>query len=150
MTGAWWQNAVVEVSATGWALTVGLIGALLVADVGVAARRPHAVGFREAVLWSVFYVAVALLFGVVFGLLAGWDLGAQYFAGYVVEKSLSVDNLFVFLIIMSTFAVPAEHQARALTIGIVAGARAAGRCSSRSARRCWTRSRSCSWCSGWR
>ena len=55
-----------------------------------------------------------------FGLVAGWDFGAQYFAGYIVEKSLSVDNLFVFLIIMGTFAVPAEQQARALTIGIVA------------------------------
>jgi tellurite resistance protein TerC len=57
---------------------------------------------------------------VAFGLLAGWGFAAQYFAGYIVEKSLSIDNLFVFLIIMSTFAVPAEQQARALTIGIVA------------------------------
>lgn len=118
MTGAWWQNAVVEVSATGWALTVGLIGALLVADVGVAARRPHVVGFWEAVAWSVFYVVVAVGFGVVLGLGAGWEFGGQFFAGYVVEKSLSVDNLFVFVIIMSTFAVPAEHQRRVLTIGI--------------------------------
>jgi tellurite resistance protein TerC len=55
---------------------------------------------------------------VVFGLVAGWDLGAQYFAGYMVEKSLSVDNLFVFVIIISAFAVPAEQQPRALTIGI--------------------------------
>jgi tellurite resistance protein TerC len=78
------------------------------------------VSFTEAVFWSRFYNAVALMFGVVFGLLAGWDLAAQYFAGYIVEKSLSVDNLFVFLIIMSTFAVPAEQQARALTIGIIA------------------------------
>ena len=62
---------------------------------------------------------MALLFGVVFGLIAGWDLGAQYFAGYIVEKSLSVDNLFVFVIIMSTFAVPAEQQSHALTLGII-------------------------------
>ena len=109
-----------EVSVAGWAATLGLIVALLAFDLGRAARRPHAVGFREAALWSVCYVAVALLFGVVFALLAGWDLGAQYFAGYLVEKSLSVDNLFVFLVIMSTFAVPAEQQARALTLGIVA------------------------------
>jgi tellurite resistance protein TerC len=109
---------VVEVSATGWALTIGLIGALLVADVGVAAHRPHVVGFSEAVAWSVFYVAVAVGFGVVVGLAAGWEFGGQFFAGYVVEKSLSVDNLFVFVIIMSTFAVPPEHQQRVLTIGI--------------------------------
>ena len=69
---------------------------------------------------SVFYVSVALAFGVVFGLIAGWDFGAEYFAGYVVEKSLSVDNLFVFVVIMSTFAVPAEHQQRVLTFGILA------------------------------
>jgi tellurite resistance protein TerC len=55
----------------------------------------------------------------VFGLIAGWDFGAQYFAGYIVEKSLSVDNLFVFVVIMSTFAVPAEHQQRVLTFGIL-------------------------------
>jgi hypothetical protein len=54
----------------------------------------------------------------VFGAVAGWDLAGQYYAGYLVEKSLSVDNLFVFVIIIATFAVPAEHQPRALTIGI--------------------------------
>jgi tellurite resistance protein TerC len=62
---------------------------------------------------------VAVLFGVVLGLVAGWGAGAQYFAGYVVERSLSIDNLFVFVIIMSTFAVPAAQQARLLMIGIV-------------------------------
>jgi tellurite resistance protein TerC len=109
-----------DVSAAGWAATLGLVGGLLALDIGYSARRPHAVGFREAVAWSVFYVAVAVLFGAVFGILAGWEFGAQYFAGYVVEKSLSVDNLFVFVIIMGTFAVPAEHQQRVLTIGIAA------------------------------
>jgi tellurite resistance protein TerC len=109
-----------DVSAAGWAATLGLVGGLLALDIGYSARRPHAVGFREAVAWSVFYVAVAVLFGAVFGMLAGWEFGAQYFAGYVVEKSLSVDNLFVFVIIMGTFAVPAEHQQRVLTIGIAA------------------------------
>ena len=109
-----------HVTAAGWAATLVLLAALFGWDVVRSTRRPHAVGFREAVFWSLFYIAVALMFGVVFGLLAGWDLAAQYFAGYIVEKSLSVDNLFVFLIIMSTFAVPAEQQARALTIGIVA------------------------------
>ncbi len=109
-----------DVTIAGWAATLGFVGALLAFDIGFSARRPHAVGFREAVAWSVFYVAVAVLFGVAFGFVAGWEFGAQYFAGYVVEKSLSVDNLFVFVIIMSTFAVPAEHQQRILTIGIAA------------------------------
>src|SRR5581483_9086795 len=116
-----------DVTPLGWAATLALLAALLVFDLLYSGRRPHAVGFREAVLWSVLYVTVALLFGVAFGIVAGWDLGAQYFAGYIVEKSLSVDNLFVFLIIMSTFAVPPEQQSRALTIGIIAalGLRAA-------------------------
>jgi tellurite resistance protein TerC len=108
-----------HVTAAGWAATLGLITLLLTLDLLVSGRRPHAVGFREAVGQSVFYIAVALLFGVVFGLVAGWDHGAQYFAGYVVEKSLSVDNLFVFVVIMTTFAVPAEHQQKVLTIGIL-------------------------------
>jgi tellurite resistance protein TerC len=79
----------------------------------------HTVGLREAALASAFYVGVAIAFGVAFGVMAGWDFGAQYFAGYIVEKSLSVDNLFVFVVIMSTFAVPAEHQQRVLTFGIL-------------------------------
>ena len=108
-----------EVTAAGWAATLGLVAALLAVDLFASGRRPHAVGFREAAGWSVFYIAIAALYGVAFGVVAGWDFGAQYFAGYVVEKSLSVDNLFVFVIIMSTFAVPAEHQHRALTFGIL-------------------------------
>ncbi len=108
-----------EVTTVGWAATLGLIAVLLTLDLTVSARRPHAIGFREAVAWSIFYIAVAVIFGVVFGFLAGWEFGAEYFAGYVVEKSLSVDNLFVFLVIMTTFAVPAEYQQRVLTFGIL-------------------------------
>jgi tellurite resistance protein TerC len=67
----------------------------------------------------VFYIAVAVVFGIALGTIAGWDVGAQYFAGYVVEKSLSVDNLFVFVIILGAFAVPAAQQPKVLTIGIV-------------------------------
>jgi tellurite resistance protein TerC len=112
---------VLDVTFAGWAATIGLIVILLTIDLFVS--RPghaHTVGFREAVFASLFYVSVALAFGVAFGLIAGWDFGAEYFAGYIVEKSLSVDNLFVFVVIMSTFAVPAEHQQRVLTFGIVA------------------------------
>jgi tellurite resistance protein TerC len=111
---------VLHVTVAGWAATIGFIAALFVLDLFVS--RPgheHAVGFREAVWASLFYIAVALGFGVVFGLIAGWDFGAQYFAGYIVERSLSVDNLFVFVVIMSTFAVPAEYQQRVLTFGIL-------------------------------
>ena len=108
-----------HVTTAAWAATIGLIAVLLAIDLFISGRRPHAVGFREAVGWSVFYIGVALAFGVALGVLAGWSFGAQYFAGYVVEKSLSVDNLFVFVVIMTTFAVPAEHQQKVLTIGIL-------------------------------
>ena len=109
-----------DVSLAAWALTVAVIVGLLALDLlRSGGKRAHAVGFREAAWWSVFYIAVAIAFGVVFGFLAGWDYGTEYFAGYIVEKSLSVDNLFVFVIIMATFAVPAEHQQKVLTIGIV-------------------------------
>jgi tellurite resistance protein TerC len=108
-----------EVTALGWTLTIGVIVALLALDLTIGVFRPHAVGFREAAAWSVFYIAVAVAFGVVFGGVAGWDFGAQYFAGYIVEKSLSVDNLFVFVIIMSTFAVPEKYQQEVLTFGII-------------------------------
>jgi tellurite resistance protein TerC len=109
-----------HVSFAGWAATIGLIIVLLVVDLFMT--RPghqHAVGFREAVLASIFYVGVALAFGVAFGLIAGWEWGGEYFAGYIVEKSLSIDNLFVFVVIMSTFAVPAEFQHRVLSFGIL-------------------------------
>jgi len=107
-----------HVTATGWAATIGLIAALLALDLVVSARRPPVMGFREAAAWSGFYIGVALLFGVVFGALAGWGLAGEYFAGYVVEKSLSVDNLFVFVMILTSFAVPVEQRRLALTIGI--------------------------------
>jgi len=109
-----------EVSLLGWALTVGVIVALLAIDLVLGVLRPHAVGFKEATAWSVFYIAVAVAFGFVLATQVGWGYGAEYFAGYIVEKSLSVDNLFVFVIIMSTFAVPREYQQKALTFGIIA------------------------------
>ena len=108
-----------DVTTTAWAVTVGLVLVLLTVDLAVAIARPHEVDFREAMVTSIFYIAVAIAFGVVFGSVAGWDFGGQYFAGYIVEKSLSVDNLFVFVVIMTTFAVPREHQQKVLIIGIV-------------------------------
>ncbi len=108
-----------EVPLTTWALTVAAIVGLLVFDLIYSSRRPHAVGFREAIVWSVAYIALAVAFGIGLGTIAGWEFGGQYFAGYIVEKSLSVDNLFVFVIILTAFAVPAEYQQRVLTFGIV-------------------------------
>lgn len=108
-----------EISLLTWVLTVGLILILLGVDLALAAVRPHRVGFPEATAWSVFYILVAVAFGVWFTLTYGGEFGTEYFAGYVVEKSLSVDNLFVFVIIMTTFAVPLEHQHKVLTFGII-------------------------------
>ncbi|SDT34459.1 TerC family protein [Actinoplanes derwentensis] len=108
-----------EVSALGWIVTIGVIVALLALDLTLGVLRPHVVGFREAAGWSIFYIAVAIVFGVVFANFAGWDYGTEYFAGYIVEKSLSVDNLFVFVIIMTTFAVPEKYQQEVLTFGII-------------------------------
>ncbi|MGC7100935.1 TerC family protein [Amycolatopsis lurida] len=102
-----------------WLVTIGFVVALLAVDLVLAAVRPHRVGFAEATAWSVFYVLVAIGFGVWFLLAYGGQAGTEYFAGYIVEKSLSVDNLFVFVIIMTTFAVPEAHQHKVLTFGIV-------------------------------
>jgi len=108
-----------DVSNAAWAVTIGLVLVLLAVDLALAVARPHEVGFREATITSIFYIAVAIAFGVVFGSIAGWDFGGEYFAGYIVEKSLSVDNLFVFVVIMTSFAVPREHQQKVLIVGIV-------------------------------
>lgn len=108
-----------EISPVTWGLTIAVIIVLLAVDLLLAALRPHRVGFKEATAWSVFYILVAVAFGVWFAMTYGGDAGTEYFAGYLVEKSLSVDNLFVFVIIMTTFAVPEEHQHKVLTFGII-------------------------------
>ncbi len=108
-----------EISAWTWGLTTALIVVLLAVDLVLAAARPHHVGFREASAWSVFYVGVVLAFGVWFTLQHGGGYGTEFFTGYIVEMSLSVDNLFVFVLIMTTFAVPLEHQHKVLMFGIV-------------------------------
>lgn len=108
-----------EISGLTWGVTIALVLGLLAVDLVLAAMRPHKVGFKEALAWSLFYVGVAVAFGVWFAAAYGGDAGTQYFAGWIVEKSLSVDNLFVFVIIMSTFAVPERHQHKVLTFGII-------------------------------
>lgn len=107
-----------SVSPLGWMLTIGAIVGLFALDLVVSAGRPQATSLREAAGWSAFYICVAIVFGIVLGAVAGWGPGGQYLAGYTVEKSLSVDNLFVFVIIVANFAVPAAQQRRALTLGI--------------------------------
>jgi tellurite resistance protein TerC len=108
-----------DIGAGTWLVTLAVILGLLALDLVLAAVRPHRIGFREAVAWSVGYILVAVAFGLWVTLAHGGEFGTEYFAGYIVEKSLSVDNLFVFVIIMTTFAVPEEHQHKVLTFGIV-------------------------------
>ena len=108
-----------EISGLTWGVTIALVLGLLAVDLVLAALRPHKVGFKEALAWSLFYIGVAIAFGIWFAAAYGGDAGTQYFAGWIVEKSLSVDNLFVFVIIMTTFAVPERHQHKVLTFGII-------------------------------
>ncbi len=103
-----------------WAITIGAIIVLLVLDFLIT-RRPHEVSMKEAIGWSAFYVAIPVSFGVWIWQQYGGDRGVEYYTGYLVEKSLSVDNLFVFLLLLTAFAVPRELQQRVLLIG-VAGA----------------------------
>jgi TerC family integral membrane protein len=101
-----------------WALTIGAVLALLVVDF-VATRKPHEVSIREALAWSAFYVALPLLFGGYVWTQHGGDRGVEYYTGYLVEKTLSVDNLFVFMLLLGAFAVPKALQQRVLLYGIV-------------------------------
>ena len=108
-----------SVSLTMWLITIGAILVLVVMDFFTVSRKPHDVSFREAAIWSIFYIAVAVAFGVFIWVWQGSDLGTQYFAAYLVEKSLSVDNLFVFVIILAQFAVPSIYHQRVLLVGVV-------------------------------
>jgi tellurite resistance protein TerC len=109
----------VEVTLALWAVTILGIAVLIVMDFVTVSRKPHEVMFKEALLWSIFYIGVAIAFGVAMWVWQGSDIGTQYFAAYLVEKSLSVDNLFVFIIILTQFAVPAELHQRVLLVGVV-------------------------------
>lgn len=102
-----------------WIATIGLICALLLFDLLTSTRKAHDVSFREATFWSVFYIAVAVIFGAWVWSDFGAQFGKEYFAAYIVEKSLSVDNLFVFLIILTNFAVPSIYHQRVLMVGII-------------------------------
>jgi len=101
-----------------WALTIGAVLILLAVDF-LLTRRPHEVSMREAVGWSALYIALPLAFGAYVWSQFGGDRGLEYLTGYLVEKSLSVDNLFVFMLLLGAFAVPAELRQRVLLYGIV-------------------------------
>jgi tellurite resistance protein TerC len=109
----------VNVPAWLWAATIGGLIAIIIVDLIIVDRRPHAFTTKEAARWVSFYVALAIVFGLGLFMFQGPSIAAQFFAGYITEYSLSVDNLFVFLIIISSFAVPKVHQHRVLLIGIV-------------------------------
>ena len=102
-----------------WAATLGVIGAMLALDLLVFHRDAHEVSMREAALTSAMWVALGVLFGVGVWVVAGGEYGGEYFAGYLIEKSLSVDNIFVFALIFGYFAVPARYQHRVLFWGVV-------------------------------
>jgi tellurite resistance protein TerC len=102
-----------------WFATIGGLVAVILADLFLVDHKPHAVTIREATRWVTFYVVLAVLFGLGVWFFAGGAYAGEFFAGYITEYSLSVDNLFVFVIIMSAFAVPAKHQHRVLLIGVV-------------------------------
>jgi len=101
-----------------WAATIATLIALVLVDLLVVDRKPHKVGAVEAVRWVMFYIGCAAVFGVGVWIFGGGDQAAGFATGYLTEYSLSVDNLFIFMLIMANFAVPAVHQHRVLLIGI--------------------------------
>ena len=102
-----------------WIGTIVGIIALVALDFIAVSRKPHEVQFREAMLWSIFYVGIAVAFGIAMFVWQGSTAGSEYFAAYLVEKSLSVDNLFIFIIILTQFAVPTNLHQRVLLVGVI-------------------------------
>jgi tellurite resistance protein TerC len=108
----------VDVPLWAWAAVLAVIVAMLAVDL-FAHRDAHVVTVREAALWSALWVALGLGFGAVVWTAYGAEAGTQYYAGYLVEKSLAVDNVFVFALIFTYFAVPREYQHRVLFYGVL-------------------------------
>jgi tellurite resistance protein TerC len=108
-----------NVSTVEWAVTLGVTMAVLLFDIGFIARRPHEPTFRECAIALSFYVGLAVAFGIWVWNFHGHQYGVEFFAGWLTEYSLSVDNLFIFLIIMASFNVPRKYQQEALLIGII-------------------------------
>jgi tellurite resistance protein TerC len=108
-----------DVTLLTWSLVVGAIILLIVVDLLTVSRKAHDVMFKEAAVMTVFYISVAIGFGIWVWQTAGSVYGTEYFAAYLVEKSLSVDNLFVFIIILAQFKVPSIYHQRVLMFGVV-------------------------------
>ena len=102
-----------------WIITIAITIAFFIFEFFAHVRTPHEPTIGESARWSAFYIGLAVLFGVGIGLVSGWGFGGEYFAGYLTEKALSIDNLFVFLIVMTGFAVPKRFQQKVLMIGII-------------------------------
>ncbi|NMR31184.1 TerC family protein [Crystallibacter degradans] len=102
-----------------WGITIVVILALLAFDYFFHIRKAHVPQLKEAAIWSAIYVGIAIVFGILVLIYGGPTMGSEYFAGYITEKALSVDNLFVFLIIIASFRVPREDQQKVLLFGIV-------------------------------
>jgi tellurite resistance protein TerC len=102
-----------------WQLSIGLITLVILGDLIYQIRKPHEPTFKESAIQSVIYIGLALLFTFLVTEVWGSRFGGEYLAGFITEKSLSVDNLFVFLVIFTKFAVPRRLQSQALLIGIV-------------------------------
>ena len=108
-----------DVSLLVLSLTVGAILLLVVVDLLTVSAKPHEVKFKEAASWSIFYIGLAIAFGIWVWNQYGSQMGTEFFAAYLVEKSLSVDNLFVFVIILAQFAVPGIYHQRILLFGVI-------------------------------
>lgn len=113
------KGVLMDVSFLIWSITIGAILVLVAIDLFTVSSKPHDVMFKEAAVWSIFYVGIAVGFGVWIWNYFGSVFGTEYFAAYLVEKSLSVDNLFIFVIILAQFAVPSIYHQRTLLIGII-------------------------------
>jgi tellurite resistance protein TerC len=108
-----------QVTQLEWIITLGVTIAVLLFDVVVIGRRPHEPSKRETATYLTVYIGLAVLFGVWVWFFHGSQFGLEFFAGWLTEYSLSVDNLFVFLIIMASFNVPRKYQQQALLVGII-------------------------------
>ncbi|MFF4570914.1 TerC/Alx family metal homeostasis membrane protein [Streptomyces sp. NPDC001410] len=107
-----------EISVALWALTIVGLAALIAVDFFIG-RKPHDVSIKEAGVWTVVWIALAGLFGLGLLVFGGGQPAGEFFAGFITEKSLSVDNLFVFVLIMAKFAVPSQYQQRVLLVGVL-------------------------------
>jgi tellurite resistance protein TerC len=108
-----------DISLTIWVITVGAIIGFILLDLFTVSANPHEVKFKEAAGWSLLYIHLAIFFGIWIWFRYGSQSGTEFFAAYLVEKSLSVDNLFVFAIILTQFAVPSIYQQRVLLFGVI-------------------------------